>query len=140
MTLHIFMYNFGHIYKLKTTVAKEYFHIFRFLSINQFHQLVAYFILFYVSLLLVVAEVLEPGSYIPKQFSDCSDSDTITSGIAIEMTQILSSKFGVQPLGQVKEFPAASCDKLRQVHANPLSGLYWITNNENQQILEYCEV
>ena len=60
-----------------------------------------------------------------KILSDCSESEYVRSTIIRDVVELLKNKFGVETLGKLPGFPAASCTEIQQVHhVQPLSGLY----------------
>ena len=68
----------------------------------------------------------------------CSDSQ-IRRAIS-DVVQYLINQFGVQPLGKLPEFPAASCTEIQQAHLQFLPhGLYWISQNGTTPMQMFCD-
>ena len=75
----------------------------------------------------------------PRIFSDCSESEEVRGAIIRDVVVYLKNKFGVETLGKLPEFPAASCTEVEQVYLQPSSGLYWITQNGRMPIQMFCD-
>ena len=54
-----------------------------------------------------------------------------------DVLQLLSSEFGVVPLGRAKSYAATSCKEVADASPQNKAGLYWITDGNNTQH-EYC--
>ena len=82
---------------------------------------------------------LEARISAPRIFSDCSESEQVRSAINRDVVKYLRNMFGVEPLGKLPEFPAASCTEVEQAHLQPSSGLYWITQDGSMSIQVFCD-
>ena len=55
----------------------------------------------------------------------------------MDLLQLLSTEFGLVPLGRAKSYAALSCEEVADASPQNMAGLYWITDgNYTQQ--EYC--
>ena len=51
--------------------------------------------------------------------------------ITVDVLQLLSSEFGVRPLGLIRAYPAESCDQVAAANPGSPAGLYWISSDGN---------
>ena len=70
----------------------------------------------------------------PKVYSNCPSK---VSSLQEEVLQILSTDFGVSPLGLSRQYPAQSCDEIYDANPSSTSGFYWIRAESAIQ-LSFC--
>ncbi len=80
---------------------------------------------------------IDVNSFTVKKFSDCSQREQIQDDVIRDMVELLSTEYGFEPLGRLKEFPATSCEEISQTYFRP--GLYWITHAGMEPGLQYCD-
>ncbi len=56
------------------------------------------------------------SSYAVMKFSDCSQVDQVQDEIIRDMVELLSTQYGFEPLGRLKEYPAASCEMINYTY------------------------
>ena len=59
----------------------------------------------------------------PKVHSNCPSE---VSSLQEDILQILSTDFGVSPLGLSRQYPAQSCNEIHDANPSSTSGFYWI--------------
>ena len=80
---------------------------------------------------------MRPTDYSVKHFSDCSQREQIQEEINRDMVQLLTTEYGIDPLGRLREFPATSCEEINHTYFTP--GLYWIAQDGMEPTLQYCD-
>ena len=55
----------------------------------------------------------------------------------MDSLQLLSTEFGLVPLGRAKSYAALSCEEVADTSPQNMAGLFWITDGNNTQ-QEYC--
>jgi len=85
-----------------------------------------------------IIDGLNRGSYKPKHFSDCSESETIRSTIIKEVFSLLWRDFGARPYGRTSVYAASGCDEIRSLHPDYVSGNYWIVGSDGTPTRIYC--
>ena len=66
----------------------------------------------------------------------CSSAED-NEDILGDVLQLLSSEFGVVPLGRAKSYAATSCQQVANARPQNKAGLYWITDGTNTRQV-YC--
>ena len=65
-------------------------------------------------------------------------SEQDNEDILVDVLGLLSSEFGVVPLGLARSYAATSCEEVARASPHSKAGLYWITDGSNTAHQEYC--
>ena len=65
-------------------------------------------------------------------------SEQDNEDILVDMLGLLSSEFGVVPLGLARSYAATSCEEVARTSPHSMAGLYWITDGSNTAHQEHC--
>ena len=80
---------------------------------------------------------MKKGSNPIKFSSNGCSPERDNEDISVEVLHLLSSEFGVVPLGRARSLAASSCEQVAAASAQNTSGFYWITDGTTTQ-QEYC--
>ena len=75
----------------------------------------------------------------PKIYNNGCPSERDNEDILVDVLKLLSSEFGVVPLGRAKYYAAISCMQVADASPQNKAGLYWITNGTNTR-QEFCNI
>ena len=65
-------------------------------------------------------------------------SEQDNEDILVDVLGLLSSEFGVVPLGLARSYAATSCEEVARASPHSKTGLYWITDGSNTAHQEHC--
>ena len=81
----------------------------------------------------IAGSVIDAGVYSAKSTTSCS-SESLQQAqeeITVDVLQLLADQYGFRPLGLSRSYSAESCDQVAEANPDSMSGLYWISNEED---------
>ena len=80
----------------------------------------------------------EGGGFPSRTVSGACPSSAGLEDITVDVLQLLSSRYGLRPLGLSRSYPAESCDQIGRASPGSLSGMYWVGDAESS-VQMYCQ-
>lgn len=82
--------------------------------------------------------LITDGILTAQSYNESCPSPLMREDIMVDVLQLLSTQYGVFPLGLTSLYAADSCDQVAEVNPTSQSGTYWVTGTDGYPTQEYC--
>ena len=83
---------------------------------------------------------IKKGGNPVRVYANGCPSEQDNEDILVDVLGLLSSEFGVVPLGLARSYAATSCEEVARASPHSKAGLYWITDGSNTAHQEHCNL